>query len=264
LPLSSRKKFMMRKKQWMIFMVWGIFSLSVIALLAGCGPKTWDYVALGASITSGHGVETSYVDLYAEFIEQDLGVEVEVHNFGRYGESVATLLNRLRNNEELREAVQGAEVITIFVGWNDVCDELVLYGREECGGDDNLECIREEVSTMKSDFEEVFDEILSLTSAQDTLIRVAENNIPYMNSWLYKGWFDTLREPGYEEWRKHLISAAEERGLTVVYTYHVLNGPNGDQPMDESITQSGGTLPNEEGHRLIARLHREAGYEYAP
>jgi hypothetical protein len=34
--------------------------------------------------------------------------------------------------------------------------------------------------------------------------------------------------------------------------------------MDESITQEDGIHVNDEGHRLIARLHREAGYEYAP
>ncbi len=254
----------MKNKQ--LLMVIGLCGLTVMvsALTAGCGPKTWDYVALGDSYPSGHGVEKSYVDYYAEFIEQDLEVQVEVHNFSRSSQSATLLLDQLRNKPEIREAIREAEVITIYTGWNDLFRQLEFYKREECGGEDNLDCIREEVVALNADLEAILDEILSLTSAQDTLIRIAESNIPVMNSWLYKGWFEILRGPCYEDWRVPLIEAAEARGITVVYTYHVLNGPDGDLPMDESITQSDGIHPNEEGHKLIARLHREVGYEYGP
>jgi lysophospholipase L1-like esterase len=245
-------------------MVWGFFSLSVIALLAGCGTKTWDYVALGDSYPAGSGVEKSYVDYFAEHIAEDLGVKVDVHNFAQSGISTTTLLNKLRTSSDLRDSIKSAEVITIFTGWNDLWSELEDFRREECGGEDNLDCIREEVARLKLDIEGIFDEILSLTSAQDTLIRVADYSILPIKSWQYRGVFDILREVCYEDWREHLIEAAEARGITVVYTYHVLNGPNGDQPMDESITQEDGIHVNDEGHRLIARLHREAGYEYAP
>ncbi|MHA2042852.1 MAG: SGNH/GDSL hydrolase family protein [Candidatus Thorarchaeota archaeon] len=233
-------------------------------LTAGCADKTWDYVALGDSYPAGLGVENSYVDYYAEFIEQDLGVQVEVHNFSRNYQSASLLLYQLRNKQELRDAIKDAEVITIYTGWDDLNTPLELYPVELCGGEDNLDCIREEVAKLKTDIDAILDEILSLSSVQDTLIRIADTNIPFANSWIYKGWFEILRGPCYEEWREHLIGAAERRGITVVYTYYVLNGPNGDQPTKDSITQDDGIHVNEEGHRLIARLHREAGYEYAP
>jgi hypothetical protein len=99
-------------RRLMLIVLCGLIVL-MIALTVGCGPKTWDYVALGDSWPAGFGVEKSYVEYYAEFIEQDLGVRVEVHNFAMSGQSATRLLGQLRNKEELREAIQSAEVITI-------------------------------------------------------------------------------------------------------------------------------------------------------
>jgi lysophospholipase L1-like esterase len=254
---------MKKKPTRSVFVVSMLFML-ISTLIAACGPRTWDYVALGDSWPAGYGLEKSYVDYYAEFIEQDLGVEVVVQNFSKTGQSASVLHYQLLNNQELREAIQEAEVITIFTGWNDLYSKLDVFRSGECGGEDNLDCIRNEVAALNADIEAILDEILSLTSLQDTLIRIAEPPIPWMNSWLYNDWFDILRGPCYEDWVEHLIEAAEERGITVVFTYHVLNGPNGDQPMDETLTHSDGMHPNAEGHQLLARLHREAGYEFAP
>ena len=254
----------MRYKHLPILLVLSLLSVLLCALAAGCADKTWDYVALGDSYPAGLGVENSYVDYYAEFIAQDLGVEVEVHDFSRSGQSASALLKHLRDDQELREAIQKAEVITIYTGWNDLWNPLNAYHEEKCGGEDNLDCLREAVADLKTDIDAILDEILSLTSAQDTLIRIADTNIPLVKSWTYKGLFDTFQGLCYEDWREHLVEAAEERGITVVYTYHAMNGPNGDQPLDDSITQSDGIHVNEEGHRLIATLHREAGYEYSP
>lgn len=231
-------------------------------LVVGCASRTWDYVALGDSTPAGYGMEDSYVDYYAEFIEEDLGGRVEVHNFSRSGQSTSSLLNRLRTNEDLRAAVRDAEVITIWTGWNDFGEPLSQYRNETCGGEDNLECVREAVTALNANIDAILDEILSLTSPQDALIRIADVGIPFVATWKYHGWFEMLQGPCYEAWREHLIEAAEQRGITVVYTYHVLNGPSGDETI-EGIHQSDGFHFNEEGHRLVARLHREVGYEYA-
>ena len=104
---------------------------------------------------------------------------------------------------------------------------------------------------------------MALASPQDTLIRVADTGIPLVNTWQYREWLETLRGPCYEVWREHLIEAAEARGITVVYTYHVLNGPDGDDKI-QGIYLDDGIHFNDAGHRLVAELHREAGYAYAP
>jgi hypothetical protein len=155
-------------------------------------------------------------------------------------------------------------VITIWTGWNDLKEPLGQYRADECGGEDNLDCIREAVVELNANMDAILDEIMSMADPEDALIRIADVGIPFVNTWTYHGWFDTLKGPCYETWREHLVEAAEERGITVVYTYQVLNGPDGDRPMDDELTQSDGHHFNEEGHRLIARLHRDAGYAHGP
>jgi hypothetical protein len=74
---------MSRGKHLLIILALCLLSVLISVLTSGCADKTWDYVALGDSYPAGLGVENSYVDYYAEFIEQDLGVQVEVNNFSR-------------------------------------------------------------------------------------------------------------------------------------------------------------------------------------
>jgi lysophospholipase L1-like esterase len=255
----------MSTKKIIILIAFLSLSSLISTLTAGCTNKKWDYVALGDSYPAGFRVEKSYVDYFAEYIEQDLEVMVEVQNFSRNGQKATTLLDTLRNNQELRDAITEAEVITIYTGLNDIWLLQDDYSDGNCGGDDNLDCIREGIPKLNSVIDSILDEILSLTNPQDTLIRIADTNIPHGNSWKYKGWFDILKGPLFDDWREHLIEAAEARDIVVVYTHYALNGQNGDQPMDRSLTlENDQTHLNEEGHKLIAELHREAGYQLAP
>ncbi|MGD2148402.1 MAG: SGNH/GDSL hydrolase family protein [Anaerolineae bacterium] len=232
-------------------------------LVAGCGGNKWDYVALGDSTPAGFGVERSYVDYYAEFIELDLDTEVEVHNFSRSGQTVATMLKRIQGDEDARAALRDAEVITVWTGWNDLRNPLDVFRAGTCGGQDNLDCVREAVEVLNGSLDSALDEIVALASPDETLIRVADTGIHLVSTWQYHGWFETLQGPCYEVWREHLVEAAEARGITVVYTYHVLNGPDGDEKTD-GIYLDDGIHFNDAGHRLVAELHREAGYAYAP
>jgi lysophospholipase L1-like esterase len=64
-------------------------------------------------------------------------------------------------------------------------------------------------------------------------------------------------------WREYLIQAARKHSVHVVSTYEMLNGPNGDQEIPPEYMQSDGLHFNKEGHKLIADLHRNVGYEYS-
>lgn len=238
-------------------------ALSAPTLIAKRGDTSWDYVALGDSTPTGYGVSESYVDYYAAFIEEDLGVKVEIQNFAQDGQSTRVLLDHLRGSEKLREAIGSAEVITIWIGWNDLRRSMKLHRNGTCGGTDNLDCIREAVEGLNSNIDAILDEILSLSSSTDTLIRIADVGNPFVGVWKEQGWFDDLKGPCFEVWRDHIVESAEKRGVTAVYTYHVLNGSNGDESVTEKgLTQVDGMHFNREGHRLLARLHREIGYSY--
>jgi lysophospholipase L1-like esterase len=237
-------------------------ALSAPTLIARRGDTSWDYVALGDSTPTGYGLLESYVEYYAAFIEEDLGVKVDIHNFAQDGQSTRVLLDHLRGSDKLRETIEDAEVITIWTGWNDLKRPMESYHNGTCGGADNLDCIREAVEGLNSNMDLILDEILSLSSPADTLIRIADAGNPFVAVWKEQGRFDDLKGPCFEAWRDHIVESAEQRGVTVVYTYHVLNGPHGDESIAESLTQADGLHFSKEGHRLLARLHREIGYSY--
>ncbi|MFZ5822247.1 MAG: SGNH/GDSL hydrolase family protein [Chloroflexota bacterium] len=245
-----------------------LIALSIVLLLpvfAMCTNRTWDYVALGDSYPAGYGAERSYVDYYAEYIQADLGVQVEVYNYARTGLTTFGLLEQLRQDKTLRDRIREAEVITIWVGWNDFSEPLARYSAGTCGGQENLDCLAQAAGTFRETIDAILDEILALSNPQETLIRIADVGIPplFMEDWRRHGRFEALHEPGFETWRNHLVEAAGRRGITVVQTYRVLNGPNGDETL-KGIYQSDGIHFNDKGQGLIASLHREAGYEYAP
>jgi lysophospholipase L1-like esterase len=225
----------------------------------------WDYVALGDSYPAGYGSERSYVDYYAEYIEADLGVRVEVHNFARTGLTTSGLLSLVRDNGEIRNAIREAEVITLWIGWNDFSDPLMRYYAGTCGGKENLDCLLEASIEFNKNIDKILDEILTLTHPQEKIIQIADVGIPlsFINEWKQQGQFETLKKFCFETWRDYLVESARQRDIRVVYTYQVLNGPEGNG-ITKGIYQSDGIHFNDKGQRIIADLHREADYEYAP
>ena len=250
--------------------------VSALVLLAGaCAPPgtpavtpteatpTWDYVALGDSVPAGYGVGgRSYVVYYAEHMEADLGVKVTVHNWGGGGLSSDGLLVMLRNNQELRNAISEAEVVTFEIGANDMKVPLQVYRFGSCGGADNLDCCRERLTSFRANFDAIIAEILSLRSTTDTIIRTMEYGYPWVNRDKELGIYEDLKPCFVEAFSEHIVQAASEHNIPVARVYLAFNGPNGDEdPGDKGYMQSDGEHPSEAGHALIADLHRELGYE---
>jgi lysophospholipase L1-like esterase len=224
---------------------------------------TIDLVALGDSTPAGWGVVESYVDIYARYVETDLGVAVRVHNWARYGQRASELLVALQSDQALRDAISEAEVITIWTGMNDV---FVGIGSQPKGGvcgnwkGLDLDCVGERVERLKENIDAIIAEILSLCSSDDVLVLIADVGNPYANQWKEMGLLDELKGPVMEEWIDHIAEAAEENNVSVVHTYRVLNGPTGEEGVPSEIMQTDGLHFSGEGHRLLADLHRQAGY----
>jgi lysophospholipase L1-like esterase len=228
---------------------------------------SWDYVALGDSTPAGFGVGTAYVGLYASYIEADLGVTVTVHDWATGAHrTTADWLKMLRTNQELRDDLSEAEVITLWLGWHDVLPSVGTAGNDgQCikGEVPDLDCIREVVAPMEANFDAILAEIVALSSPTDALIRIADTANPFVGEWQELGIFEELRGPAFEDWRNYLEQSAEEYNVSVVHSYRVLNGPNGDEAGATEYMQPDGLHINAEGHKLLADLHRDVGYKYA-
>lgn len=239
--------------------------------IAERGETIWDLVALGDSTAAGAGVPSadSYVQVYAGFIEQDLGVTVNVHSYATSSRRmVADWVEVVQSNEALRDDLRNAEVITIWLGSHDLLRAVGLGRGGPCyprAGEADLDCLREMTDRMQEGFDLLLSEIVALASPAQTLILIAEIGIPppMVAAWEEDGSLALLKRHAYEVWRDHLIQAAEKHRVHVVPTYKVLNGPNGDRRTPAEYLQSDGIHPNAKGHKLIADVHRGVGYEYS-
>src|SRR3989304_5341960 len=121
-----------------------LFASAAFILLSGAcsGPgaasQTWDYEVMGVFVRS---LTSSVPQQYSDFIEQDQSVNVVVHEWDRW--EPRDIVENLRANEQLRQAIAQAEVITydFAFDWQDMPQTLFVAGF--CGGSDGQDCLRE-------------------------------------------------------------------------------------------------------------------------
>ncbi len=233
------------------------------------GKTTWDLVALGDSTPTGHGVgaDRSYVQVYAGYIEQDLGLTVLVHNWATdSARTVADWAKEVRSNKALRGDIRSAEVVTLWLGWHDLIPNI---GTGEAGScymhphEVDLDCLATVTDPMRHAFDDLLSEIVSLASPSESLIFIADVGIPSLliARWREDGNLDLMKHHAYEVWRHYLIHSANKHNLRVVQTCQAFNGPGFDQEIPPEYMQPDGLHFNEHGHARIAAIHRASGYE---
>lgn len=224
---------------------------------------TWDYVVLGETFSA-----SDWPAQYAALLEEDLGVEVVVHNESNVSRPTPTaeLLDRLINDQELRDLVSEAEVITVNWSKHDAGSEESLYLNGFCKGEDNQDCLRERYAEIKPMWEAVLDEITSLRSPADALIRTFTTG-----PWLYETVFGesiTAEELAvltvyYSDMEQFVARSAARRGIPAVDIERALRGPDSGQPIPREFLGANPADLSEKGNALVAQALRELGYEYS-
>ena len=106
----------------------------------------------------------------------------------------------------------------------------------------------------------IIEEILTLASLDDTIIRLQTYDNPYVNLWKEQGIFDDLK-PSLDQWNQQIIDIGAQYGIPVANVYHEFNGPDGDQDTGEKgYLAEDGMHNNDEGARRIAEILRRLGY----
>jgi len=233
----------------------------------------WDYVALGDSIPGGHNVEIgkSYVHLYAGYIAEDLGVEVRLHNRSAVGgETTRSLLGKLQSDETVRALVSEAEVITIWVGSNDIW--RLLYGPSGAGNppcgpisDLDMDCFETEVQALVDRIDAILAEVRSLRTADQALVLIAEECNWFVEYWRDAGAFEQLKGPAFDDWSRAISGLAAKHSAAAVLTYSACNGPDGDEAIPPVYLLPTDSFHfSEAGHKMVADLHRAVGYDRGP
>lgn len=90
--------------------------------------RKFRYLALGDSLTEGVGDVTGqggFVPLLAQSLVNEYGYEVDVQNFGVSGNTSKQILKRMKEHEELQQALKEADLLTLTVGGNDLRKVIV-------------------------------------------------------------------------------------------------------------------------------------------
>lgn len=203
---------------------------------------SWDYVALGDSLAVGMGARRGYVDRYAEHLRKDTGARIRVVNLGISGQTSPQLLYDLRNDPAMRKAIGGAEVVTFNIGINDLGQAGKTYENGTCGGAENERCLRAAVAAVEGNWDATIEEILSLRSTNEAIIRTAGLG--------YTPRVAGVFEPYLAEVNRHIAASAADNGIPYV-----------EARLGEGSMSPDGVHPNDEGYRVIAERLRELGYE---
>lgn len=113
---------------WLILL---LFAGPLLAGLAAWRFLTFRYVALGDSLAAGVGAFAffGYVPRFALRLLRRRRRLILTRNLGRFGMTSGQLLTAVRTDERFRRAIQGAQLITLNIGGNDL---LGCNYREEC------------------------------------------------------------------------------------------------------------------------------------
>ena len=201
---------------------------------------TWDYVALGDSLAAGVGARQGYVDRYAEYLRDDTGARVKLTNLGVSGQTSPQLLRALRNDPSTRRALRGAEVVTYNIGINDLGQASGSYEAGTCGGAQGERCLHAAVRELDENWNEITEEILSLSSPDKTIIRtVGLGYTPHAGR---------AFEPYLKQVNRNIATSADESNI-----------PYAEVSLGDKGLGPDGLHPDESGYEEIADELEELG-----
>jgi lysophospholipase L1-like esterase len=224
-------------------------------------PHPVRYTAVGDSLGTGTGADTSYVAEYARWLEDATGSAVEVTNLAVDGWTSLDLLDALRDDDELRSAIADAHVVTWHIGGNDLLVALGSYLQGTCGGPDDQRCMRDAVETAASNGDAVVDELLALRDGDARGARTFDLYLPFSDHPRIAPYVAELR-PYLDDLNDRLTTSAERRGIPVADVGGAFDGRAGtSDAADDGLLADDGLHPSDRGHEVIAAQLAALGVE---
>src|ERR687890_2011289 len=232
-------------------------------------PDSWDYVALGDSLTTGFGAFKGYVPRYEAYVETDTGVAVTRTNLGQNKWTSSQLLSALRNDPTFRRATREAEIVTWNIGGNDLRAARNSYKNGTCGGPKNQACLRASAAKLEANWDAITAEGLELRSPRNTIVRTMDIYNPYVrtdivsDTWQNDGGmndFEVFNSYVYEA-NLHIATTSYAARVPYAGVHLAFNGPYGyEDPKSKGYLRFDGLHTNNTGHRVIAVELQKLGY----
>jgi hypothetical protein len=255
--------------------------LCASAVMAACGgssttatgsavptasPSTahWDYVVLGDSAFQAPDEATTVAHAQARLIKRDFGVDTKVYWAYYPGTTSARVLDELRYNKALREAIRTAEVVLFDVPVGEMKQAVPFDYEAYRPLPGSPERYRKGMARMLVDYRRdaraIVDKIVSLRSPSEASIRSID---------FWQIGYSGFRELGVgavmrKAWlrmNEAVDEACAARGVPVVDVYTAFMGPDGRT----DPVAAGDILPDQmhltdKGIAKLAELLHEEGY----
>jgi len=236
---------------------------------ASSSTTRWDYVVLGDSAFQAPDEVTTVADAQARLIKRDVGADTKVYWAYYPGTTSARVLDELRYNKPLREAIRTAEVVLFDVPvgqlkqtipWDEVAYQPLPGSPQR---------YRKGMARMLVDYRKdaraIVNEIVSLRSP-------AEASIRSIDLWQmgYTGFrklgVGTVMREAWLSMNKAVDQACAAQGVTVVDAYTAFMGPDGrtDPVAAGDILPDQMHLTDKGIAKLAELLHKEGYAEIAP
>ena len=228
------------------------------------GPDAvWDLVIIGDSSLRYLG------DAYATVIEEDMGIEVEVHDFTPMTATAGGVLEILAGNtfnnflyESLEERLSEAEVVVMWVNPEASVDPKNPLDMEGCFiYQAPKNCQPETFDSYIDDVKDIWRQIIKLRRGKETILRAVDFYNPLLDRWIESG-VQTACTECWDNLSDAVRSAAEAYDIPLLSVYDAFGGPeHNEDPRLKGFIDEDGRHPSELGAEYTAELLGAMGYE---
>lgn len=201
---------------------------------------------------------------YAERLADDFGVEVDLRDWTVGSDSSGALVDRIRNDDELRSDLAEADVIVFDVPFDAWAAPLMtISGHPEggpagCGGEDGEKCLQEVLALYKANTETIFEELTAVADPSETVIRVMDYILVHMQD---LGETLEVVAPYWVEGQQHVEDVAARYDIPVANVMERFCGSDclGD-PIEAGLIAGDQEHPTLEGAEVITQMVYDLGF----
>ena len=250
-------------------------ALCAVILVAAAAPANAAgsnvYTALGDSLAFGAfaPIGGGYVPLYEKYVQKDTGTATQLLSLGIPGWQSADLRNGIHRGPLFRLSIFYSNVVTWNIGGNDLNSARNKYKDGTCGGPLNQDCLLAAVSSFKSNWDVILNDLFALRRSRLTAFRTMTIYNPFVredqesDTWSGDGGMTDFQavKPYLDAVNDYIKGTSAAAGVLVAPVYESFNGPAGDEDAaTKGLLSFDEFHPNEAGHALMALLLKELGY----
>lgn len=236
-----------------------------------------EYIALGDSIPNGYCADSeeeivSYPELIANDLQEIAGEEVELAHDTKNGLTTTKLNSVVLQREDVQEALEKADVVTVTIGANDLMNQFKKVSREILNNDTHFLTANQAVEALESGIKEnplLLVKVVSAISNWDYTSfeeqwKLAMENIDSMRPEESTLTVTTIYNPTESMELPGTLNAIVEGLISkmndIILSYEADYDYQVVELMDSGIgekVQADGLHPNQEGQQLICDLMEE-------